>query len=72
MRTSLRGGGTTGWSLVRAKVAKSSPLMVRERMQSNSSIASVVHYVCPSFVALKNNIQTDALCKSLVLACKSV
>ena len=28
MRTSLRGGGTTGWSLVRAKVAKSSPLLV--------------------------------------------
>ena len=31
MRTSLRGGGTMGWSLVRAKVAKSSPLLVRER-----------------------------------------
>ena len=60
MRTSLRGGGTTGWSLVRAKVAKSSLLLVRERIQSNSSIASVDTL---SSVALKNNIQTDALCK---------
>ena len=49
MRTSLRGGGTTGWSLVRAKVAKSSPLLVRERIQSNLSIASV-GTLCSSIV----------------------
>ena len=46
MRTSLRGGGTTGWSLVRAK---SSPPLVHERIQSNSSIASV-GTLCSSIV----------------------
>ena len=43
-------------------------MLVRERIQSNSSIDSVIHYVRPSFVALKNNIHTDALCKSLVFS----
>ena len=60
--TSLRGGGTTGWSVVRQgplrRVAKSSPLLVRERIQLKSSIASV-HISTPSFVAPKN-IETDA------------
>ena len=68
MRTSLRGRGTTGWSLVQAKVAKSSLLLVRERIQSNSSIASV-STLCSSIVrGSRNNIQTDAPCKSLVLS----
>ena len=33
MRTSLRGGGTTEWSLVRAKVAKSPPLRESSRIR---------------------------------------
>ena len=46
MHTSLRGIGKMGWSLVSVK---SSPLMVCERIQSNSSIASV-GTLCSSIV----------------------
>ena len=57
---------------------KSSPLLVRERIQSNLFITSVCRYTMfvHRSVALKNNIQTDALCKSLVFSlqktCKSL
>ena len=63
MHTSLRGGGTTQWSLIRAK---SLTLLVRKRIQSNSSIASV-GTLCLSIVRGSKN-QTDALCKSLVFS----